>query len=288
MWKLLPVFILVTAGWSQDLGLVFQWPAGREPVMDGNIEEWKIVPEVYTIRQEDTEELQYNIPTIDKADYDLIGWVAFAPSTNHLIIASSVFDDYHERDNTDKDECYCYEDDIEFSFDADHAGDPYVAAYGQGEGVDEETQKRALNAGMQWWAISVPPVGGEITVSRNFGHWQEDPPYHYSGYAFEGEEQGEGTYFYEMSLTGWDDLDWHGADKSIVHTLKENEVIGLTLSWTDYDGPLSTHFRADGQTAYDAYWTAKPRSWLLAPVEAGLFPTAVENETWGRLKARFQ
>lgn len=32
-----------------DTGTLFQWPAGQEPVLDGDLSEWDIVPEDYYV-----------------------------------------------------------------------------------------------------------------------------------------------------------------------------------------------------------------------------------------------
>ena len=179
--------------------------------------------------------------------------------------------------------------------DGDHAGSPYVAEYGTAEGATAEERERATNSTLQWWSIAVPPVGDRDVQSGNTGQWQDDAPYFDFAWSFTGEQFGESTYFYEMSFTVWDDLDFHGAGTSGVSSIDEGNIFGINLIWSDYDGPLTDQpLTAAGGTTYDGYWiTGGPccdgvnaSDFLLAPMEQDLF-TAVQSDTWGRLKTRF-
>ena len=277
--------------------LAFQWPDGAVPTIDGNLDEWAIVPEVYVVNNEDTH-MAYppDGPTeVNKADLDFRGYIGYNDASDKAIFATQVFDDEHERDNTDPGQCNCSDDNFEFWIDGDHAGSPYVAEYGTAEGASAEERERATNSTLQWWSIAVPPVGDRDVQSGNTGQWQDDSPHFDFAWSFEGDQFGESTYYYEMSFTVWDDLDHNGPDTSTPSTLDEGETIGINLIWSDYDGSLAWNVNDDGSTGYDAYWiTGGPccdgvnaSDFLLAPLESGLF-TAVETDTWGRLKARFE
>jgi hypothetical protein len=296
----LGVVVLATAAWAHQpadrLFLAFQWPDNALPTIDGNLQEWDIIPEVYAVTiEKDLHESLYSNP-VDKADLDVRGWVAYNPNIDKLIMASRVFDDYHERDNTDPGQCMCIEDGYEMVLDGDHGGYPYREPVP--EGASAEESQRATNSTLQWWSLAMPPVGGRTVQSGNTGQWQHLPPHFDLAWTFEGEEFGESTYYYEMSLTAWDDMDYNGAETSTPTDLVEGAIFGLNAIWMDWDGPLSDQpLNDDGSTTYDGYWiTGGPccngdnaSDWLMAPVETDLFAgTAVETETWGRLKARFQ
>jgi hypothetical protein len=298
---LMSVLFLASAAWGHvpedRLFLAFQWPDNAVPTIDGNLDEWSIIPEVYVLTLEDTHEALYpEENNVNKADLDFRGYIAYNDASDKMIMASSVFDDEHERDNTDPGQCSCSDDNFEMWIDGDHAGDPYRAEYGSAEGATDEEVQRATNSTLQWWSIAVPPVGGRDVQSGNTGQWQDDPPYFDFAFSFTGEQFGESTYFYEMSFTVWDDLDHNGPDTSIPSTLDEGEIIGINVIWSDYDGSKATHVNEDGTTTYDGYWiTGGPccdgvnaSDFLLAPLETDLFATAVETETWGRLKSRFR
>ena len=275
--------------------LAWQWPDSALPVIDGNLDEWAIVPQVYVLTPDDTHDALYSNP-VDKADLDFRGYIAYNDASDKIIMASSVFDDEHERDNTDPGQCNCNDDNFEMWIDGDHAGSPYVAEYGTAEGASTEERQRATNSTLQWWSIAVPPVGDRDVQSGSTGQWQDDPPHFDFAWSFTGEQFGESTYFYEMSFTVWDDLDYSSPESSTASTLDEGEIIGINVIWSDYDGSLATTVNDDGSTGYDAYWiTGGPccdginaSDFLLAPLDGSAFPTAVATETWGRLKARFK
>lgn len=294
------VSLLVQAAWAHVPAdrtfLAFQWPDGAVPTIDGDLSEWAVVPEVYVVKPEDTHDALYS-NVVDKADLDFRGYVGYNDASDKVLMASSVFDDLHERDNTDPGQCNCADDNFEFWIDGDHAGSPYVAEYGRADGATDEERLRATNSTLQWWSIAVPPVGDRDVQSGNTGQWQDDSPHFDFAWSFEGEQFDESTYYYEMSFTVWDDLDHNGPDTSTPSTLEEGEVIGINLIWSDYDGVKGQQpLRDDGSSPYDGYWiTGGPccdgvnaSDFLLAPVEDVFGGTAVETETWGRLKARFQ
>lgn len=294
----LAISMVASAAWAHvpedRTFLAFQWPDEHVPTIDGNLDDWAMVPDVYVVRMEDTHESLYS-EAINKADLDLNGIVGYNDASDKLIMASWVFDDEHERDNTDPGQCNCADDNFELIIDGDHAGSTYVAAYGTADGATAEESQRATNAELQWWSIAVPPVGDRDVQSGSSGQWQDDPPHFEFAWSFEGEQFGESTYYYEMSFTAWDDMDLNSPDTSIASTLEEGETVGINLIWSDYDGSKAQHTTEDGGTTYDGYWiTGGPccdgtnaSDFLLAPVEADAF-TAVEAETWGRLKARFK
>lgn len=299
-WLPMAMSVLATAAWAHvpadRLFLAFQWPDNAMPVIDGKLDEWNIVPEVYVVKVEDTHESLYSTP-IDKSDLDFRGILGYNDASDKFLAATQVFDDIHERDNKDPGNCNCADDNFEFWIDGDHAGSPYVAEYGQAEGATADERERATNSTLQWWSIAVPPVGDRDVQSGSTGQWQDDPPYFDFAWSFKGDQFGESTYYYEMSFTLWDDLDFHGPGTSTASTLDEGEIIGMNWIISDYDGIKAQHVNDDGTTNYDGYWiTGGPccdgvnaSDFLLAPLEEGLFKgTAVEESTWGRLKSRFQ
>ena len=297
---LMMVFGLATAGSAHVpadvVHLMFQWPDHAVPVVDGNLEEYSIVPNPYIITLEKMHDTLYDTE-VDKSDLDLTYYPGYNVNSNKFIFAAKVFDNVHERDNTDPGQCNCADDNVGFWIDGDHAGDPYVAEYGTVDGATEDDTKRARNATMQHYMNSVPPVGGADVQTSNAGTWQIEPPYTLFAWSFEGEQLGESTYYYEFNLTVWDDLDWNGPETSTESILSEGKIIGVQFTNSDYDGEEALFFNDDGSTKYDAFWVSggvccdstNASDFLLAPIEQGLFDgTAVEAETWGRLKARFR
>ena len=89
-------------------------------------------------------------------------------------------------------------------------------------------------------------------------------------------------------ITVWDNLQWDDPDASVVHDMVEGEIIGMNWQISDYDN-LEDNSREDwllnGQATI---WqtSSVATDFLLAPPEDGS-ATAVESESWGRVKAAF-
>ncbi len=262
--------------------LAIQFPDDGLPTIDGDISEWTALPDYFHILIEDAAGNAYaDRPGggIDKADLDFGWYGGYNANSDQLYQAAWVFDQLHVRDTPNN--CTCFDDNIEFYTDGDHSGSDFD--YGNG-----------------WWNISVPPLeGADHTPATGF---HQEPAHFEFATSFIGEEFGESTYYYEVRFTPWDDLqrDGDGNDTgSIQSTLDPGETIGWDMIVTDDDAHLSEAEQiADGTWANDGWW------YLGAPCAHGdraadfeldtdITPagggtmTAVESNTWGRLKSRF-
>jgi hypothetical protein len=291
---------LATPTWAHD-GLEFNsflWPDNALPTMDGDISEWGIVPDgPYVITTDITYDVIYSYE-IEKDDLDIRFKTGYNPNNDLFYVAGWVFDDYHETDDGLRD------DTVELHIDGNHDGSPHIEDWGKGDGVDDDTKVLAKNYGYQWWGIIVPPVpdspstafGADGVVGENKNPWAAVPPHMNIHYSFEGEEFGESTYFYEISLSAWDVLIWNeDLDSATKSDLETGGTVGFSMVFADFDGPLGDNPPVvDGpNNTYDGFWATggfdggnDTSDFFLAPLEADVF-TAVEEETWGRLKTRF-
>ena len=283
--------------------LAFQWPDHVLPKIDGDLSEWAIVPDAYAIRIEDSFNALPINREINKADLDFVAWAAYNDAQDVLYLAGWVFDDIHVRDSND---CTCNDDSFEFVVDSDHSLDR-----------DSDT-----TSGMQWWNISVPPLLGKYMQTGPLSNtWVNKPPHFQFGWSFEGDQFGEGTYYYEMRFAVWDELNPVGADLSTAGSLDEGDIIHLNLSITDDDTHLglakrredliygddagywttdltnvnARYWTIDRTYANDGYWTIgdsccdseNSPDFLLAPLEEDLFTPigAMDGQTWPRLSS---
>ena len=83
-------------------------------------------------------------------------------------------------------------------------------------------------------------------------------------------------------------------DQAVEHDLEEEEIIHISLTVGDIDEPSPEW---QGLDSYQGFWTLSPEScctatndFVMAPVEPSiqaLSETAVEEVTWGQIKAGF-
>lgn len=263
-----------------------QFPDEAVPTMDGDPSDWDIVPESpYHIR---TDRMSAADPSIglrergssDPSDLNMDSVVGWNESSNKLYFLVSVFDDIH---NTDRDDVadFWEDDDIEINLNGD-------ATPGEEHNLEGEPYNN------QYYGFTVPPIEGQYFYPQPAFDWMQDGSKWVDfGWSFEGEQFGESTYIYEAALTVYFSAPRaEGAAESEVEIvdLEEGEVVHFTIDIGDFDEP--------GQT-YDSFWSISDdraccsanSDLLMAPVDPLLEealanrPTAVEEASWGRIKA---
>ena len=124
--------------------------------------------------------------------------------------------------------------------------------------------------------------------------WYDDPAYTAQAHSVIGEvgSDGELTQFAEWYQIYWDDFNWTDPAGSIVHDFEVDEIVGLAYHL--YDGDLR-----DGSEDCNCWsrWALSPNvqsfgdadflaDFVLLPVDDSIeYITAVEDDSWGRIKA---
>ena len=107
----------------------FQWPPGQEPVLDGVLSEWELVPDTYIVNTEQYTPLSIShrvfTDIINMEDAPLryqfaVVWTSWSPSENALYVAARVFDDDPVKRSGSAVEWAG--DQFEVMVDADHSG----------------------------------------------------------------------------------------------------------------------------------------------------------------------
>jgi hypothetical protein len=241
-----------------DTGTLFQWPAGQEPVLDGDLSEWDIVPE------------DYYVPF----DWDRNGVGAVAAG----------------------------DDSWEIMIDADHGGDRHFVLAEDFEDADELQRNQGRRAQNAHHVFPDMPdanraVGWKWFFNSN-STWHDEAPWGDYGFQLDGAiNSGEVTARIEIMTAAWDDFHWIGPDDSQIHTFTEGNTIGL--GWVVHDKDSAEE---DNGGKSDGGWGINPNiqmwfdcvncsDFLLAPIDPRVdfssIPTAVEEESWGRIKAAY-
>ena len=93
----------------------------------------------------------------------------------------------------------------------------------------------------------------------------------------------------EWYTVAWDDFNFAGPDQSVRHDFVEGEIVGAGLQVVDNDNgteddPKTWKWVLGGQS--DIFGNASSFSdFILLPVDLANLPTAVENDSWGHIKA---
>jgi len=282
-----------------DSATLFQWPAGQEPTLDGDLSEWDIVPEDYYVpfdshfeyylglgQENDESNLSFRV---------VAGWSA---GTNRLYFMMERFDNYWDRNGVGA--VAAGDDSWEIMIDADHGGEQHFALADDFEDADELQRNQgrfAQNAHCVWPEMpdANRAVGWKWFFNSN-STWHDEAPWGDYGFQLDGQaNSGEVTARIEMMSAAWDDFHWIGPDDSQIHTFTEGNTIGL--GWVVHDMDSAEE---DNGGASDGGWGINPNiqmwfdcgncsDFLLAPIDPRVdfsnVPTAVEDDSWGRIKA---
>lgn len=277
----------------------FQWPAGKEPILDGNLGEWGIVPADYELTFAMHKEFNGESPQ-QFGDLNFKVIVGWAPGNNRLYFMMERFDDYYDRDG--KGGTAGGDDSWEMHLDGDHAGDIMVFSATEVEDDEERTLNRGRYA--QGYHTRFPPLGDTGGESWSwFWHsqaqWHDERPYSDFGFRLDGQiGGGEATAYIEVMRAAFDDLIFSDPEGSVIHQFEEGQVTGL--GWAVFDSDVPGDDGGVGQDAeHSGQWsfsgapdvwrtTASASDFLCAPADPRVdFATAVEADSWGRIKSAF-
>jgi cellulose/xylan binding protein with CBM9 domain len=284
---LLPLLILclATMAWGHyppgEFLFAVQFPDENLPTVDGNIAEWSVIPQIpYEVGNDMMSDAVYSkvrgeIDVSDLSVRQIVGW---NDNNNRLYIMAEVFDNVHNADREDP-----------AQFWADDAWEIYINPTHEDGGDDaglDYTIKQSFN-------FAMPPIGGNWGQNLPDFEWRVDPFNNDTwqlDFSFEGEEFGESTYYYELWIQPLDFIPEDGDREAAEETdLEEGQIIAMSWTFGDFDEPGTT---------YQGFWSTSPNGCCRADndmvmsemddsIDWGAAPTAVESNTWGRIKAQF-
>lgn len=271
---------------------MWQWPSSHLPTLDADLSEWDIVPEELWITEQDLNnllitQLEVTDEEPDGSDLSVRFTFGWNDETERIYLAYDRFDDYwsHSRD------------DIELAVDADHSAGIYWST----EGQSDEEAARQRNRHAQISHFFFHSKTEDVGVPWNWhwmtqADWYRGAPYSDGAYQWSEPELGqEYTWQIELWHVWWDDFNWQDPEGSVIHDLTEGEIIGLAARHKDGDVGLCCGHDETGEVFSDWALNFNESSenadflpdWILLPVDNDALPTAVEDNTWGHIKASF-
>jgi len=131
-------------------------------------------------------------------------------------------------------------------------------------------------------AIADTPDGRHVGYQGAGAEWVNALPYADGGGGSVGE--GPTTSIFEFYVTPFDDLIWNSPDDSQATNLVDGGIIGFQISVPDFDIEPSNYRAFHTLTGQAATWRYAERFADGRLVGAG-GGTAVESDSWGRIKA---
>jgi hypothetical protein len=262
----------------------------RDVQMDGDLGEWDNVPSVFWVTHNDLIETvtgtQGDPDPSNLAERIIFGW---SPTTNLLYFMEEKFDDhfYGTIDNN-------FET-VEVTLDFDHSADAIFQNVAT-EGLDAERWEGALSQNYRY----------ELQKEQQMFLWGAAPwagvePYSGVRWDAEGDVNGGATTLsVEMWFTPFDDLPTSSLGINdpdvVVHIMTAGSIMGIGFAVQDDDngaeGTYSGYWTNGGDT--ELYFKATAMvDYVLLPYDESIWvsgenvETAIEEDSWGRIKAGF-
>lgn len=269
---------LMTVVCDDDTGLqrpeveykVFQFPANQIPRIDGNSDDWSIVPETYSIGMDQLRETVAGLgDKRDPSNLDVkvkVGWVQ---GQNHLYFLYEASDNYWDFAAPD-----LHNDIFEVVIDGDMSGGPLIRQMHPNEKLRGSLDTHFLFHGVhaQNYHVFTPAEGKDWAMVWGCQPWIKDLPYANaaSKYNFKHGEAGKLTL--EFFVTPFDYAPSDPA-RAIPSQLKENKRLGMSWAILDYDDEKAKTFGAFWNLSHKTtmYGNASDLvAFRLMPVEASL------------------
>ena len=284
----------LTGGASAHIGenvyLIFEIPAADAAdidLRDVSVADWEDVVGDPMFTPLD----MYQDPTVgdgaqyDPADMDYRIWLGYNGGLGTMWMGMERIDNVYINEYTGGDLGSLWQHDaIEFMVDGDHTGGDYTGSADE-NWTDEEKTLNGNRTAQQYVAIADTPDGRHVGYQGAGADWVNALPYADGGGGSIGE--GPTTNIIEFFVTPFDDLIWNSPDDSVPSDLSDGKIIGFQISAQDFD-TAPTEYRAFHTiTGQAATWRYAERFADGRLVGAG-GATAVEDDSWGRIKASLQ
>ncbi len=214
--------------------MIYQFPREMTPSIDGDFSEWEMVPDSFYIGSDQLVNtvLAEDVPQ-DPADYDLkvkVGWVK---GLNRLYFYLEAYDDYWDFEDP-----ALAQDIFELVVDADLSGGNFINSSNLNKNKlsAHELHFKGHGGHAQNYHIFTPVKDKDWAMIWGNAHWIKDFPHMQVAYDHQLQPGDSGTLKMEFYITPFDYASPEGFESSIVSSLKESELIGLSWLTIEYDG----------------------------------------------------
>ena len=205
---------------------IFQFPRNMIPRIDGNIDDWEIVPDDYVIGTDQLTDEKTPGREMNRKSLDVkvrVGWVR---GLNRLYFCYEAYDDCWDM-------FYRRGDIFELVVDGDVSGgdiihSPYFKGY------DSYFKYQGV-LGQNYHIFTPPGEGRDWTFVWGCQPWINDLPWSNYAYNYNFKEGESGKLILEFWITPFDYAPYDGPERAVVSRLTENEIIGLSWVIIDYD-----------------------------------------------------
>jgi PKD domain len=241
---------------------IFQFPADKIPRIDGNTDDWAMVPESYVIGTDQLTDDTGKYPRPDPKTLSVrirVGWVK---GLNRLYFLYEATDDYWDFSLPG-----LHNDTFEVVVDGDASGGPLIDKGHKEFWIPEEVGEPAatpddrISKEEAHWAIHgvqaqnyhifTPAVNKDWALAWGSPTWIKDFPFANAAYSYSFKPGQGGKLTLEFWITPFDYAGPEGPQRAVESVLRENKIIGLSWAIIDYDDVNAA--------TYNGFWNLSPK-----------------------------
>ncbi|MFC1691952.1 PKD domain-containing protein [Candidatus Latescibacterota bacterium] len=208
---------------------IFQFPPNMIPRIDGNTDDWNIVPDDYIIGTDQLTDESGRRPKGQKPDpksLDVkvrVGWVK---GLNRLYFLYEAYDDYWDM-------YYRRGDIFELVVDGDLSGGDIIHSPHL-KGLESYFRYQGV-LGQNYHIFTPPGEGRDWAFIWGCQTWINDLPWANHAYNYDFKEGESGNLVLEFWITPFDYAPYDGPERAVVSKLVEDTIVGLNWVIIDYD-----------------------------------------------------
>ncbi|HZT32317.1 MAG TPA: PKD domain-containing protein [Bryobacteraceae bacterium] len=211
---------------------IFQFPADQIPRIDGQTDDWDMVPEEYVIGTDQLADTVGGHGTkIDRKNLDVrvrVGWVK---GMNRLYFLYEAYDNYWDFARPD-----LHNDIFELVVDGDLSGGPLIEEMHPNKLLDRwDAHFRFHGVHAQNYHIFTPAKDKDWTMVWGCQPWIKDLPWANAAYSYNFKPGESGKLVLEFWITPFDYAGCEGPQRAVESVLAEDKLIGMSWSVLDYD-----------------------------------------------------
>ena len=210
---------------------IFQFPPNMIPRIDGNTDDWAMVPDDYAIGIDQLVDDSGKFKAPDKTNLDVkvkVGWVK---GLNRLYFLYEAYDNYWDFSLPS-----LHNDTFELVVDGDLSGGPLIPQFMPNKELDQMDARLSLQGVQaQNYHIMTPAVGKDWTMAWGCNSYVKELPYANVAYNYNFKPGEAGKLIMEFWITPFDYAGCEGPQRAVESVLTENKLIGLAWAVMDYD-----------------------------------------------------
>jgi hypothetical protein len=214
---------------------IFQFPANMIPRIDGNPDDWKIVPDSYAIGMDQLVNDARKDQKPDPKDLDVkvkVGWVK---GLNRLYFLYEAYDNYWDFAQPG-----LHNDIFELVVDGDLSGGPLIERFQTAKELGERDAHFSMHGVQaQNYHIMTPPLGKDWALAWGCNAYVKNLPYANAAYDYHFKPGEPGKLVLEFWITPFDYAGCEGPQRAVESVLTEDKLIGMAWAVLDYDNAAS-------------------------------------------------